>query len=246
MTLYTPKKINEAPDPGVIVAVCIPSQDQVAMPFAKSFASMMQFLGATVVADGVMSIFPLWLAGTYIDRSRSTLVRLALSKGATHLLWLDTDMTFPKDALLRLMGHNADIVGVNYSKRRQPLEPTAIKRLDADKQIVSRLYSAGCTGTEEVDAIGFGCVLVRAEVFEKVPPPGFRTIYSEKHAAWIGEDTYFCEKARKAGFKVLVDHDLSNKVGHVGSFEYTNEHAEVVRIAEQESRLITDVHGVLA
>jgi hypothetical protein len=35
------------------------------------------------------------------------------------LLWLDADMDFPADALIRLLRHNVDIVGGDYRLRRR-------------------------------------------------------------------------------------------------------------------------------
>jgi hypothetical protein len=37
-------------------------------------------------------------------------------------------MRFPKDALIRLLKHNKDIIGVNATTRSEPVKPTA-KRL---------------------------------------------------------------------------------------------------------------------
>jgi hypothetical protein len=32
-------------------------------------------------------------------------------------------------------------------------------------------------------------------------------------------------KAREAGFDVLIDHDLSKEIKHIGCFEFRHEHA---------------------
>ena len=39
---------------------------------------------------------------------------------ADEILWVDTDMQFPEDALLRLLAHDKDIVGCNYRTRTPP------------------------------------------------------------------------------------------------------------------------------
>jgi hypothetical protein len=37
----------------------------------------------------------------------------------------------------------------------------------------------------------------------------------------LGEDVYFCIKAKDAGFDTYLDHHLSNAIGHVGSYTYS-------------------------
>ena len=58
----------------------------------------------------------------------------------------------------------------------------------------------------ECDAIGTGCLLVRRRVFEdkdlKIP---FQAGYDQWGQMVLTEDIRFCEKARRAGYKVYAD-----------------------------------------
>jgi hypothetical protein len=36
----------------------------------------------------------------------------------------------------------------------------------------------------------------------------------------LGEDIYFCIKAKDAGFDTWVDHDLSKGIKHIGQYVY--------------------------
>jgi hypothetical protein len=79
--------------------------------------------------------------------------------------------------------------------------------------------SKGKTGLERVTSIGCGVMLVKRHVFEKIERPWFWFENLKNHKL-LGEDVYFCVKAHDFGFETWVDHDLSNEIGHVGSYTY--------------------------
>ena len=43
--------------------------------------------------------------------SRNILARKSMELNATHMLWIDSDMTFPADTILRMLAHDKKIVG---------------------------------------------------------------------------------------------------------------------------------------
>jgi hypothetical protein len=52
-------------------------------------------------------------------------------------------------------------------------------------------------------------------------PPWFHVPWdAEKMRYECGEDVYFCKKATAAGFEILLDHDLSKDVYHIGNMEF--------------------------
>jgi GT2 family glycosyltransferase len=153
---------------------------------------------------------------------------MALKHKADYMLFLDSDMRFPKNIANRLITHDKDIVACNYSTRRLPAKPVAWTNFSMQEFITSHDRA----GVEEVDAIAMGAMLVKAEVFTKLPNPWFQVVYSKSARAFIGEDIYFCQLAKAHGFKVHVDHDLSREIKHIGSFEFGHEHVAVCR--EQE------------
>ena len=60
----------------------------------------------------------------------------------------------------------------------------------------------------EIDGCGGHFVLVRRDVIEAIPEPWFQfTTYA------AGEDFYFCEKVKKAGYPIFAD--LSVYIGHI-------------------------------
>lgn len=147
--------------------------------------------------------------------------------GATHLLLLDDDMNFPPDLLNRLLKHNVPVVGCNYSRRCLPPRPTA-----CDLEGNDCITTPESFGLQKVAHLGTGCVLLDARIFEymndklgadAVPWFSFDWLQDEQ-GKWYqrGEDVYFFQKIRRTGVPVLLDHDLSQSIGHLGEWEYKN------------------------
>jgi hypothetical protein len=148
-----------------------------------------------------------------------------LQGGADYALFLDSDMRFPSYLLEKLIAHDKDIVAYNYATRRLPVKTVAF----SDFSTLECIYSHDRTGLEEVDAIGMGAMLIKTEVLRKLPQPWFNISWLPSGGIWVGEDIYFCKLAQAHGFKVLVDHDLSKDVKHIGTMEFTHDHAEACR-----------------
>ena len=113
-----------------------------------------------------------------------------------------------------------------FAAGRLPPQPIAIKYIGDDEHEPERLFTRPeSAGTQRAEAIGFGVALTRMVVFRTVSYPWFENFWVDEKTYWKGEDVDFCVKAREAGHVVYVDHDLSREVAHVGSFEYTIDHA---------------------
>ena len=88
-----------------------------------------------------------------------------------------------------------------------------------------RLSSLPPNKLTQVDCCGFGCTLIRKDLFEKIekpyfffaheeaPKPGIRAEYC------IGEDMYFCRKVIKSGLQIWAHGNVL--CGHLGKFVYT-------------------------
>ena len=159
--------------------------------------------------------------GTLIFDQRNSIVETAIKEKCDYVMFIDGDMRFPKDTLTRLLKHNKDIIGVNATTRSEPVKPTAKNFQIGEDGKVSwfPIYSKERKGIEIVDGIGCGVVLVKIEVFKKMEMPYYFFETLQKKAV-LGEDIYFCIKAKDAGFDTWVDHDLSMQIGHVGSYIY--------------------------
>lgn len=188
------------------VAICVPSGDMVHADFAMSLAAL-AFTARVPIAI-------LNAKGSLVVTNRNTLVEQAAQLDCEWLLFLDSDLLFPRDTIAQLLAHGKDIVGATYCKRVAPFEVLG-RTIDGEP-----LEAA--TGLVKVGGLPTGCLLVRRSVFERLREPYFRTPAHEAGeieglpAHIEGEDYYFCRVAREAGFSVWLDVDLTMKIGHIG------------------------------
>lgn len=147
--------------------------------------------------------------GSILHYSREEIVKTAIKNGCTHLLFLDTDMFFEKDAVLRLLEREKDIVGANYMTRKEPSQWTTVP--------LNNSFMVG-SGLQEVKSVATGFMLINLKVFEKITEPWFFWKSDDKGQVLMGEDYWFCSKAKEAGFEVWCD--LSVPIGHIGEKIY--------------------------
>jgi hypothetical protein len=209
------------------IAIAVPARDTVMTHFAFSYANML----ATHASKEPGDLIPLLSQGTMIQSQRTELVKQAQSADATHILFLDSDMTFPEDTISRLLSHDLDVVGANCAKRRTPTGPTATDIVDGKPvEVYSMPESAGL---QQIQSLGAALMLVKMGVFSVIPAPWFATPWVKYSSQFMGEDAFFCAKLREAGIPLFIDHDLSKMVGHIGTFEYRHEHTYAFRREER-------------
>lgn len=204
-----------------MLAILVPSTEYWPADFALSLMTLQQLLGYQPLGGEGFRHNLINERGSLIAYQRENLADQALESGATHLLWLDSDMKFPPNLVHRLFKHDLPLVACNYVKRKIPAMPNS-KNLDG-KLIATNRDSHGL---EEASSAGFGAVLMKREVLEKTPKPWFDTVWlrhEDGHIEMVGEDVFFFSKVRQVGgFKLFIDHDASQRVSHIGTFEYDN------------------------
>jgi hypothetical protein len=172
------------------------------------------------------------MQGTIIQNQRADLCLDAMREGCSHILFIDSDMTFPQDMVQRLLKHDVDIVAANCARRRMPTGPTA-QNYD-ENGVRTMVYTMpDSTGLEEVGSIGTGIMLIKKEVFHNMSEPWFDMPWQTGKRGYMGEDVFFCKKAQELGFKVYIDHDVSKEIGHIGTFEFKHDHTWVMRDLEK-------------
>jgi hypothetical protein len=150
-----------------------------------------------------------------IADARNSIVEQALNDGCTHLLMCDTDQIYPHDTLTRLLAHQKDVVGVRVHRRWPPFDVILYR---GDIGQYKHVPDSECFSGDlvEVDATGTGCLLFDMRVFTDVPRPWFAlSVHTDGKP--VGEDIYFCSKARTAGIRIFVDTDI--EVGHLSLHE---------------------------
>jgi hypothetical protein len=189
------------------ISICIPSKDEVHVGFAKCLANLTAYLTKHNIDFDVN-----FLLGSVIADQRNQLVKVSKSQGHKWILWLDSDMHFPKDVAQRLLDHNLDIVAGAYSTRRQPQRSVAFTdRYNLDKRLTAK------TGVHPVYAVGMGCMLTNIKVFDALPEPWFTHSWDTTTNTLTGEDIYFCKTLIDNSWEINVDADLSQELAHFGT-----------------------------
>jgi hypothetical protein len=214
------------------IAVCTPARDMVHTMFTYDLVNMVA--NHTLNTNDAISLKI--SQGTLIANQRAELCLDAMREKCTHVLFIDSDMRFPHDMIERLLQHDLDIVATNCARRRMPTGPTAqIYKDNGERELVYTMPES--TGLQEVGSVGMGVMLIKANVFAKLAEPWFETPWRHDKRGYIGEDVFFCKKARDAGFKIWIDHDVSKEIGHIGMFEFKHDHTWVMREVQETEKV---------
>lgn len=188
--------------------IAIPCMDSVPVAFAHSLATMHKV--------GECQLF--MKSGSLIYAARNSLAMAAIEKEMDFVFWLDSDMVFREDTLVRMMDtlqkNDLDILTGLYFRRVPPYSPVLFDRLDMNEDDTCN-FSEFTTIPDklfEVGACGFGCVLMRADVFLDVQSR-FGNMFAP--IANNGEDVAFCWRARQCGIKIWCDPTII--CGHVST-----------------------------
>jgi choline kinase len=199
-----------------MLAICVPVRDMVHSAFAFCLAQ----LAANLTHNNVN--YQLFFEnGSLIADQRYRLASMALDRGATEILWLDSDMIFPADVYQKLSNWDFDIVACMYSTRTKPYRSTAFLSDNMQDTLTAR------TGIHNVYAVGMGCMLTKTEVFKTVPQPWFNTRWDYQTNSFSGEDIYFCDQLNNYNYGIFVDCDLSNRCSHTGTINVKLENINV-------------------
>lgn len=189
--------------------VALPCMDMVHTAFLNSLLKLQ------LDPTSVVSI----TQGTLIYDARNRLFERAMNENCDRILFLDSDMVFDPDLLIRL---NADMeerefVSGIYFKRKVPIAPVIYSSLDYEIKEDGLTYPKAEIMVDyprdqifEVAGAGFGGVLIKTDlirrVYERFGPPFSPMI-------GFGEDLSFCKRATAIGAKLWCDSRI--KLGHV-------------------------------
>ena len=160
----------------------------------------------------------------YIHQNREDIVTKALRMKSDYILFIDSDMAFPPDGLTRLLEHKVDIIGANYNQRSIPIK--SVVKLDpecvAEGEVTYVKQSDGIVTASfennnepfKCRAVGAGFLLINTKVFKKIPQPWFFFRPSSHPKGMIGEDVWFCDRAREQGYDIWCDPTI--QINHIG------------------------------
>lgn len=171
--------------------------------------------------------------------ARNSLIEAFMGSNCTHALCLDADVALPPHAVASLVEAKKDMITGIYYQKAAPYYPVIMTRgvFKGNKDRKHQFFVKWPENTIfPIDACGFGCILIKREVFEKIKYPWFA--WTEKS----GEDIDFCMKVKKKGIDIFCHSGVV--CGHVGSKEFTAEDFNSQEI--KNTRKIKIADGVYA
>lgn len=129
--------------------------------------------------------------------ARNNIVESCVNEDIDGIMWADSDMIFPVDAISRIVAHDKPFVTGIYFQREPPHWPL-VSLFNEDRQVFNWLTRWPENVLAPVDGCGFGCVYTDIELFRKIDPPWFE--YKK-----FSEDFDFCLKVAELGVQPLVD-----------------------------------------
>jgi hypothetical protein len=218
----------------------------IAAPYSRGFEGGSTVSLAGAVADLSMQRFGTEVVGcaaASIATQRDFLCDRFLKTNHTHILFVDSDMLFPKHLARRLLSFELPFVGTIYTKREIDLakviaaakagkpNPEAHGYTYNYKALPEGKLSTTKDGLCRIAAIGFGFVLIRRDCLEKMKPnapvyysgfasadvSGFFQLIMKENKL-VHEDYSFCQRWREVGGEVIAYADADIK--HIGTFNF--------------------------
>src|SRR5512138_1990586 len=110
-----------------------------------------------------------------IDTCRNQAVKAAVENEYDYVMFIDDDVLLPFDAYQRLKAADKDIIAGWTVIRGYPFDNMFFKYNEQGNLVVYNDVDPEATELFPVDAIGCSCVLIKCELFKKIPPPYFVT-----------------------------------------------------------------------
>jgi hypothetical protein len=182
---------------------------------------------------GIEVEYQMVLNESLIPRARNYLVHQFLQSTATHLLFIDSDIQFSPEDVIKMLEADKDVIGGLYCKKEMLWEKIA-ECVKAGKPVEALQYNtsgvvfwplegfAELTDIKlaeplEVRYLGTGLLMVKRGVFEKMQETDKERTYDykgEQHHAffdcriennnYLSEDYFFCQRWRELGGHVYA------------------------------------------
>lgn len=215
---------------GKSIFIALPAYDfKVSLKLAVSLARFTQSASQHGISVQIGSI----CGCSVVSRARNLLAQDMLESECDYLLFIDSDINFEPEDILRLMawGNDPKKGIIAAVPRTRSENKVYIADLDYDENGELTMNGMGLVRGKRV-ATAF--MLVRREVFVTLSEANPQWSYYDKRSdrtlsamfdflvteeGYMGEDFLFCDRAREHGFEVWIDPSIA--LGHMGVQEYT-------------------------
>lgn len=171
---------------------------------------------AALSGAGIQSALLILEGNCHVDDARNSIVRDFLESDCTDLMFLDSDVTWEPESLVKLCQRDQDIVGGVYPYRREGSENMPVRMMPGGEVV---------DGLREVEGLPTGFMKIRRHVLERMTagrPVYLDKIYptvlmfgrpepGEDMARW-GGDIDFCNRWRAMGGRLYAEDEI--RLGH--------------------------------
>lgn len=194
-------------------------------------------------------VMPYYSNDLYIDRARNLCVDLFLSQSqCTDIVFVDADLEFDDDAILKLIKYDHDVVAGAYRYKKDEEDYSVTLRFDEnnncrDNETGLVFVNSAPAGLMRIKRSVFECLGHDAVADENGVKQYFKTGMICADANWYGEDSYFCKAWVDVGGKIYVDPTINfthyGVKGYAGNYHnyLINRSLMVVEFDENETGL---------
>lgn len=186
-----------------------------------------------------------------VTRARNIMVAMFLESDCSHLMFIDADIEFDAESVLRALAYDKPIMAAAYPKKALPIQYAINFKFkdQATKQV--RVEN----GAIEVLDASTGFFLIKREVIEKMIQAYpelhykndsnidekfnkycysfFDTIHDPDDNRYLSEDYTFCRRWQKIGGEIWLD--PNTKLNHIGAHTFEGDVSKIINRGDTES-----------
>lgn len=198
---------------------------------------------------GIQSAYLLLSGNCHVDDARNVVCQEFLLTDCTELVFLDADVSWEPECLVRLCGYDCDIVGGVYPYREEGKKNMPVRMLEG-------LSVPDEYGLLQVEGLPAGFMRIKRRVIERLAKDADKYLnnpdrrsevpilferYFYKGTRWSG-DLHFCTKWRATGGKIYAAYEM--RLGHTAKTIITDSLGATLR--RQRGETLRYVAGELA
>jgi hypothetical protein len=207
--------------------IALPCYDSVTLPSLVSIIKLIQHLGKKNIEVTIHAI-----KSPLIHQARNHLVSVFLTTTYQYLLFVDSDVEFEPEAVMKMMEAKKNIICTPYRLKSPEMDKHIYSVQVKDSKILPGglvELATGPTGLMLIDRKVFKKIIKNhpeLKIKNKITPNAGKShefyynffYFSFEDQCAMGEDVSFCRLARSNDFKIYAN--IKSQTGHYGSLSW--------------------------
>lgn len=159
-----------------------------------------------ITSNPDIEFLPYLISNSLVYDARNEIINYTFSQEADYVLFVDSDIIFPYDAIRALLNQNKSMItGVYWSRSENVRNPIIYDEI-TPRHIFNRYpkitpLKRKIRGCEEIKGCGMGFCLIRNDLLKKITK---RFVSPFEPYKGLGEDISFCYRVGKIGEKIYA------------------------------------------